>query len=142
MIHKMNEIVKLIDRYGLKTPKRTRELVYQRYYVYKELRKYMILEQIGRLFGKDHSTIIHGINMAKVFEHMKDPVYFEYVKHIKADLKNIMEEQNYFCVRKIDYVQGTAIMYLNLPIDREQYDRIEEMDFNQFRGLLECVNGV
>lgn len=142
MIHKMNDIVKLIDRYGLKTPKRTRELVYQRYYIYKELRKYMILEQIGRLFGKDHATVMHGIKMAKMFEHMKDAVYFEYIKHIKADLVSILEEESIFALRKIDYVQGTAIMYLNLPIDREQYDSIEEMDFNQFRGLLECVNVV
>lgn len=142
MIHKMNDIVKLIDRYGLKTPKRTRELVYQRYYIYKELRKYMILEQIGRLFGKDHATVMHGIKMAKMFEHMKDGVYFEYIKHIKADLVSILEEESIFALRKIDYVHGTAIMYLNLPIDREQYDSIEEMDFNQFRGLLECVNGV
>ena len=102
----------------------------------------MILEQIGRLFGKDHATVMHGIKMAKMFEHMKDAVYFEYIKHIKADLVSILEEESIFALRKIDYVQGTAIMYLNLPIDREQYDRIEEMDFNQFRGLLECVNGV
>lgn len=142
MIHKMNEIVKLIDRYGLKTPKRTRELVYQRYYIYKELRKYMLLEQIGRLFGKDHATVLHGIKMARMFEHMNDAVYFQYIKHIRADFTCLMENQSIFGLRKIDYVQGTAIMYLNLPIDREQYDGIEDMDFNQFKELLECVNGV
>ncbi len=142
MIHKMNEVVKLIERYGLKTPKRTRELVYQRYYIYKELRKWMTLEQVGKLFGKDHSTVINGIKMARMFEHMKDAIYFEYIKHIRADYISMMDEQTQFSMRKIDYVHGTAIMYLYLPMDKEIYEDIERMDFDQFKEVLECVNGV
>jgi hypothetical protein len=143
MIHKMNEIVKLINRYGLTTPERNRELVYQRYYVYKELRKYKLsLKEIGRLFNRDHASVIHGIKVARMFEHMKDDIYLEYVKHIRADLMCIIENQSVFALRKIDYVQGTAIMYVNLPIDEEVYNSIDDMDLNQFRGLLECVNGV
>ena len=143
MIHKMNEIVKLIDRYGLKTPERTRELVYQRYFMYKELRKYKLsLKQIGRLFGKDHATVLHGINMARMFEHMKDKIYFEYIKHVRTDLICILENESIFALRKIDYVQGTAIMYVNLPMEEDVYNDIEDMDFNQFKELLECVNGV
>jgi hypothetical protein len=142
MIHKMNEVVKLIERYGLKTPKRNRELVYQRYYIYKELHKFMILERIGKLFGKDHATVIHGIKMAKMFEHMKDELYFEYIKYIRADYISIMDETAHFGMRKIDYVHGTAIMYLHLPIDREIYEQMEQMDLNQFKDILECVNRV
>lgn len=141
-MHKMNEIVNLIERYGLKTPKRNRDLVYKRYFIYKELRKWMTLEQVGKLFGKDHATVIHGTKMARMFEHMKDAIYLDYIKHIKADYIAMMDDEPTFSVRKIDYVHGTAIMYLFLPIDKEVYNDIEQLDLNQFKGVIECVNGV
>lgn len=142
MIHKMNEIVKLIERYGLKTPSRKRELVYQRSYLYRQMQYQMTLQQIGKLFGKDHATVIHGIKVAKMFEHMKDEVYFHYIKYIREDYMSIMNDSPHFAMRKITYDHGTAIMYLHLPIDREIYEQMEQMDLNQFKDILECVNGV
>ncbi len=142
MIHKMNELVKLIEMYGLKTSKRNRELVYQRFYMYKELRKWLTLEQVGRLFGKDHATVIYGIKMARMFEHMNDTMYFEYIKHIRADYMAMLDGKSVFGLRKIDYVNGTAIMYVNIPMERDVYDSIEDVDICQFKEVLECVMSV
>ncbi len=72
----------------------------------------------------------------------RDGIYFEYIKYIRADYISIMDETAHFGMRKIDYVHGTAIMYLHLPIDREIYEQMEQMDLNQFKDILECVNGV
>ena len=138
----MNDIVKLIDIYGLKTSNRKRELVYQRFYMYKELRKWLTLEQVGRLFGKDHATVIYGIKMAKMFEHMNDTIYSEYIKHIRSDYLALIDNSSAFGLRKIDYVHGTAIMYVNIPMEREVYDSIEDVDICQFKDVLECVTSV
>lgn len=55
-------IEQLIEQHGLKTPNRSRNYLYKRYYLYNELRKLeYTLEEIGAMFGRDYSTVIHGL---------------------------------------------------------------------------------
>lgn len=55
-------IHELIQQYDLKTKNRRREVLFKRYYLYNELRKAGLnLMQIGEIFDKDHSSIIHGL---------------------------------------------------------------------------------
>jgi hypothetical protein len=56
------KITELIERYELNTPSRKREKVYIRSVLYHFLRNNkMTLDRIGKMFGKGHATILHGL---------------------------------------------------------------------------------
>ena len=52
-----------IEKYSLNVPCRKREVVYKRMYLFKYLQQMegMSLTAIGKLFDKDHATVIHGL---------------------------------------------------------------------------------
>jgi hypothetical protein len=56
-------IKKIIEEHGLNTPSRKEELVYKRFvfwnYLYNKLG--MTLEDVGREFNRNHSSVIYGI---------------------------------------------------------------------------------
>lgn len=57
------KITELIERYDLNTSSRKREKVYIRSVLYHFLRNNkMKLDQIGKLFNKNHATILHGLD--------------------------------------------------------------------------------
>lgn len=56
------KITELIERYELNTSSRKREKVYIRSVLYHFLRSNkMTLDRIGKMFGKNHATILHGL---------------------------------------------------------------------------------
>jgi chromosomal replication initiation ATPase DnaA len=56
------EVMK-IDRYKLLTPNRSKNLVFGRNMCYFIFRRYfsMTLKEIAKAFGRDHTTVIHGL---------------------------------------------------------------------------------
>jgi len=83
-------IAKIIDKHNLRRPSRKREIVYKRFFLMNELRRTYSLVRIGEMFNMHHSTIIHGIRMAKMFEDANDQVYFEIIDPIRQDLYNVI----------------------------------------------------
>jgi chromosomal replication initiator protein len=62
VIRKVCDVMK-VDRYKILTPDRTKELVFARNMCYFIFRRYfsMTLKEIGQVFERDHTTVIHGI---------------------------------------------------------------------------------
>lgn len=59
---KIENVNEVIERYQLATPNRARQLVYIRSIMYTQLRNdKWTLAQIGKLFNKNHATILHGL---------------------------------------------------------------------------------
>lgn len=56
-------IKKIIEEHGLDTPSRKEELVYKRFVFWNYLYKVMgmTLEEIGKEFNRNHSSVIYGI---------------------------------------------------------------------------------
>ena len=77
-----NRLKDLIQKHGLKGNNRRREIVYKRCVVMSFMRKKgYSLNQIGRFFDKDHSTVIHSINMADIYSNYDDFRTTEYFLH-------------------------------------------------------------
>jgi len=59
----IKDVKKIIKKYDLDTKNRSQIKCYQRYFLYKYLRNNgFTLEEIGKLFNRNHDTVIHGIN--------------------------------------------------------------------------------
>jgi hypothetical protein len=59
---KIENVKEVIERYKLATPNRARPLIYMRAILYTKLRdNKWTLQQIGKLFNKDHATVLHGL---------------------------------------------------------------------------------
>lgn len=69
----------------LDTNNRKRELVYKRFYMFAYLRKTYgySLQKIGKLFSRNHATIIHGINEYEYFK--EDKLFKEITEEISQD---------------------------------------------------------
>lgn len=56
-------VTELINELDLKSKSRKRELVYTRNILYKHLRnKGISLQAIGKMFNRDHATVLFGLN--------------------------------------------------------------------------------
>ena len=80
MLQKVNEWIK---RDGLDGPSQRVDLVYKRNYLFSILRENMTLQEIGRLFNRRHSLVIHGI---KTHEKMMSETYEYNGMEIKGNL--------------------------------------------------------
>ena len=80
MLQKVNEWIK---RDGLDGPSQRIDLVYKRNYLFSILRENMTLQEIGRLFNRRHSLVIHGI---KTHEKMMSETYEYNGMEIKGNL--------------------------------------------------------
>jgi len=112
LIERIHEIIKTENlRERTKKPNK----VHRRWFIFSYLRKNnYVLREIAELFGMNHSTIIHGITQAELFERAKDEMYlidtkdlFEEFKNKKIKLKernliqDIMESKNLYDLTKI-----------------------------------------
>ena len=68
----LDQIKQWIKRDGLDGPSQRVDLVYKRNYLFSILRENMTLQEIGRLFNRRHSLVIHGI---KTHEKMMSETY-------------------------------------------------------------------
>ena len=83
-------IQEYIAEHKLDTKSRIRERVYKRAFLCSHLRENTTksLEQIGKMFNRDHSTVIHLINnVHKRYIEIKDKEYSDSTKSLRASLK-------------------------------------------------------
>ena len=73
-----------ISAEGLNTKSRRRDIVYRRMYLFKYLKQMQdkTLTEIGGLFNRDHSTIIHGL---KTFEDVK--LYDDFIDYTQKEFE-------------------------------------------------------
>jgi hypothetical protein len=84
-MNKLEELTKYINDNELNVPSRKRELVDQRSYLYKHIRieyGYSFIK-IGKMFNKDHATIMHGINEYE--KHKQNRGYLDNVFNLIKD---------------------------------------------------------
>lgn len=90
------KITELIERYELNTSSRKREKVYIRSVLYHFLRSNkMTLDRIGKMFGKNHATILHGLecyNRNKNYSDFKDLIYL-IEKELEVSCIDIEDEE-------------------------------------------------
>lgn len=90
------KITELIERYELNTSSRKREKVYIRSVLYHFLRSNkMTLDRIGKMFGKNHATILHGLecyNRNKNYSDFKDLIYLV-ENELEVSCINIEDEE-------------------------------------------------
>ena len=73
----------MIELHNLISTKRSRVIVYKRYYLFSELKKLGLnLSEIGRMLEKDHVTVIHGLNVDNQFQNC-DKIYDDIIAPIK-----------------------------------------------------------
>ena len=79
----LDQIKQWIKRDGLDGPSQRIDLVYKRNYLFSILRENMTLQEIGRLFNRRHSLVIHSIN---THEKMMSDTYEYNSMEIKGNL--------------------------------------------------------
>lgn len=79
----LDKIKEWIERDGLDGPSQRIDLVYKRNYLFSILRENMTLQQIGSLFNRHHSVVIHGL---KQHEKMMSETYEYNGMEIKGNL--------------------------------------------------------
>lgn len=86
------KIKQLIEQDDLASKSQKQKHVHRRHYLFYLLRERvgMTLEAIGELFNRDHATVIHGINIYKSREEMKDP----YMNRDIAEYKEFLQDDN------------------------------------------------
>jgi hypothetical protein len=89
----IQQVKELIQRDSLDSKDRHRDLIYKRSYLYAILRdEGWNLSQIGRLFNRNHATVINGLKIHDQF-FGKDKIYDRYVKHYDLIFRPIIEVQ-------------------------------------------------
>ena len=104
-----------IEKYSLDVPCRKREVVYKRMYLFKYLQQMegMSLTAIGKLFNKDHATVMHGL---KTYENVK--VYDDFVNFTAEEFKEFPLIEN----KRDRYTLNRTPIYWT----REEYSLILE----------------
>jgi hypothetical protein len=79
----IEKIKYMIELHNLISTKRSRGIVYKRYYLFSELKKLGLnLSEIGRMLEKDHVTVMHGLNVDNQFQNC-DKIYDDAISPIK-----------------------------------------------------------
>ena len=92
MIIKKDVVLNYINTNGLNTPSRHREHVYRRAILMTFLRERgLSLNQIGRMFNRDHATVLHGI---KIYEAQKSYEDFQVMEYfMQSDLSQMVDTE-------------------------------------------------
>jgi chromosomal replication initiation ATPase DnaA len=90
----LNEFIERTPQ--IKQLTRRKEVVAVRHYLYFAYRKYTNLsyKAIGKKLGKDHATIMHGENKAKIFLNIKDSFFMETTKEIRNIIELAVKNNN------------------------------------------------
>jgi len=85
---RIDKIKELIEKDGLLTKKRHRHLIDKRSYLYYLLREEgFTLERIGKMFDKDHATILNGIKKHEFYTAVKDYSYDKNTEDYRRELE-------------------------------------------------------
>ena len=91
----MEEIIQYIEDNNLKSRDRYRHIVYKRYYLSNLLRNNgYTFQEIGKIFNKDHATIVYGVRVHKDFMSIKDNLYLEYTEQERLLFENLTQDYN------------------------------------------------
>jgi hypothetical protein len=104
-------IMDLAEKHGLKVRNRKREIVYKRYYLWSELRRWHSLDAIGKMFGMDHCSVLHGLKQHNIWMRAKDYEYLKTINELHKEvhedyLLQIEEDKVWMCV---DHVSGNML---------------------------------
>ena len=114
----VERVKQYIEDEGLTIKSRKKEFVFRRMYLYKYLRVMhsMPLEKIGEMFGKNHATIINGLEKFDILYKYKD---FWNIVHKEFDLFFIDTSETY---------EEIIIQFTNMiKWNREQFNKIVEV---------------
>ena len=88
----IQQVQELIIQDELQNKSRQRDRIYKRSYLYAILREEgWNLSQIGRLFNRNHATVINGLKSYDNY-YGKDKIYDRYIKHYDSIFKPSIEE--------------------------------------------------
>ena len=78
------DVVDIIEKYNLASRNKKRGVVYKRYYLYHLLarKRYLTLNVTGKFFERDHTTVLHGINLHDHWWRVQDKSYLSEVNSI------------------------------------------------------------
>ena len=130
-------VQEIIDREGLDSKNRNREVVYRRQYLMWFLRRVTNLSfmHIGMMFDRDHATVMHACRSVDHSMKLNDMYFLKYV----ADLKNNLDE---FDFEKPKY-KGNGQRVLTLLLSKDDYKSVlkmsEDKDVSEF--VMSCVRG-
>lgn len=127
----------LIKQYGLDLDSRSQTLVYQRFYLYHELRKNCTLQEIGHMFRKDHASVLHGIKMHEAWTLVNDKQYLSTIKPIKEDFETQMLEGfskgDELRIYLEDIFQDIATLNVKMRVNKDFLDKLG--DIKTFQDL-------
>jgi hypothetical protein len=119
MENSIDKVKEVIEKDGLVTKSRYRTFLDRRSYLYAMLNKNgMSLVEIGRLFKKNHATIINGIKKHHAYTRFKDELY----------LHNVKEYQEIFYQPK------------KISVDLIEKDELKYNGSQLITDILECKN--
>jgi hypothetical protein len=104
---KIENVKEVIERYQLDKKNRKREVIYIRSILYTHLRnEKWTLAQIGKLFNKDHATILHGLRC-----------YQENIKYQDfKDINNRIEQELNLATQEIEPESKLQLTEIELDI--------------------------
>ena len=129
-------IIDLIKEHKLDTKKRKREIVYKRYYLMGVLYSMntFTLQEIGRMFNRDHATAIYGIKQHNEWWQHKDELYLKYVHSlveiIEPGVHALPKDFYFYCHAEGDTVtiRGSftqkMLNQLNQTLTREELSNV------------------
>ena len=85
----IERVRELIEKYDLKNPCRLQKYTYPRYYLFAVLKQNarMPWVEIARMFEKNHSTVIHGLEVHDMLTKTKDLGYRYFTASIRDEIK-------------------------------------------------------
>jgi hypothetical protein len=85
----IEHVRELIDKYDLKNPCRLQKYTYPRYYLFAVLKQdaRMPWVEIARMFEKNHSTVIHGLQIHDMLTKTKDLGYRYFTASIRDEIR-------------------------------------------------------
>ena len=121
----------LIKEFSLDIQSRSQALVYQRFYLYYELRKNCTLQEIGEIFGKDHASILHGIRMHEAWTLIGDKQYLSTIKAIKEEFHLQMMEGfskgDELRISLEDVFQDVASLNIKMKVNKAFIEKLPEI---------------
>jgi hypothetical protein len=86
----LDMVIQIISKYRLKSKQQHHYIVFPRYYLMNMLFESGYSKSlVGRLFGKHHTTVIHGIKEHQKMIELKDKSYEYYTISIRNEIQNI-----------------------------------------------------
>ena len=130
----LEDLKTFIKANKLDTSARHRNLVYSRYYLYSVLRgnTNLTLIEIGKLFNRDHSSVVDGLNKYELFK--DDCLFLNLTEYTRSYVKVFIIK--YLDTHKEQEVDKRECFIINADIEsREMLDVLLPF-FNQYNTIV------